>query len=235
MTETTLRETIRKFDEVKQEVRTSEEAWAAFLTCAARNHKYVFQDQLLIYKQRPEATACAEMDLWNKRFHRWVDKGQKSIKLLDGEALRHVFDVGDTHPARGHENDTPPYIWRVRPEEARNTAELLAASCGVETDPLGLSHLLQGMAKNMSEDLSIAREKVTPKCSEKRSPRVTLPLRRVTVFPERALPGVVRGRPVSIQRLALIFFCRITRSGTLRLLDLLQLDTPALVNGPYLP
>ena len=153
MAETTLRETIRKFDEVKQEIRTSEEAWAAFLTCAARNHKYVFQDQLLIYKQRPEATACAEMDLWNKRFHRWVNKGQKSIKLLDGEALQHVFDVGDTHPARGHENDAPPYIWRVRPEEARNTAELLAASCGIETNPLGLSHLLQGMAKNMSENL----------------------------------------------------------------------------------
>ena len=83
--------------------------------------------------------------------------------------------------------------------------------------------------------LSIAREKVTPKCSEKRSPRVTLPLRRVTVFPERALPGVAWGRPVSFQRLALIFFGLIVRSGTLRLLDLLQLDTPALVNGAYLP
>ena len=147
MAETTLRETIRKFDEVKQEVRTSEEAWAAFLTCAARNHKYAFQDQLLIYKQRPEATACAEMDLWNKRFHRWVNKGQRSIRLLDGEGrLRHIFDVSDTHPAKGHENDAPPYIWQVRPEEARNTAELLAASCGIEPDPLGLSNYQIGRA-----------------------------------------------------------------------------------------
>ena len=90
MAETTLQETIRKFDEVKQEVRTSEEAWTAFLTCAARNHKYAFQDQLLIYKQRPEATACAEMDMWNRRFHRWIDKGQKSIRLLDGKSLQHI-------------------------------------------------------------------------------------------------------------------------------------------------
>ena len=79
MTETTLQETIRKSREIKLEVRAGEEAWAAFLTCAARNHKYAFQDQLLIYKQRPEATACAEMDMWNRRFHRWKRLFHRSI------------------------------------------------------------------------------------------------------------------------------------------------------------
>ena len=97
--------------------------------------------------------ACAEMDLWNKRFHRWVNNGQRSIRLLNKGRLRHVFDVSDTHSARGHENDSPPYIWQIRSDETLETAELLATSYGVKTEPLTLSHLLQDIAKNMSEDL----------------------------------------------------------------------------------
>ena len=98
--ETALEEARRRFYEVSQRVRTDGNNWSEFLTCAARNHKYDFRDQLLIYDQRPNATACADIDLWNKHFSRWVNRGTKSVRLLspDGKSARHVFDITDTRP-----------------------------------------------------------------------------------------------------------------------------------------
>ena len=69
--------------------------WTSFLKTAAANYKYPFYDQVLIYAQRPDATACAEIELWNKHFERWVNKGAKGIALLEDSGnrykLRHVF------------------------------------------------------------------------------------------------------------------------------------------------
>ena len=77
------------------------EAWMRFLDSAAWFYKYSFADQVLIFAQRPDATACAELELWNRVFNRWVNRGAKGIALIDDSGdrphLRHVFDVKDTN------------------------------------------------------------------------------------------------------------------------------------------
>ena len=77
------------------------ENWTAFLKSAAWQYKYPFHDQLLIYAQRPDATACASIDVWNKRLHSWINRGSKGIALLRegdrGQYLDYVFDISDTH------------------------------------------------------------------------------------------------------------------------------------------
>ena len=89
--------------EAAAQITGSKEQWTAFLTTSARLYKYPFAEQLMIYKQRPEATACAEYDLWNERMNRYVKRGSKGIALLDmrGEQpkLRYVFDVADLESA----------------------------------------------------------------------------------------------------------------------------------------
>jgi hypothetical protein len=75
--------------------------WTSFLKTAAWNYKYPFQDQLLIFAQRPDATACAPIEIWNEKFGRWVNRGAKGIALINDSgsrlSLRHVFDVSDTN------------------------------------------------------------------------------------------------------------------------------------------
>lgn len=98
--------------------------WMRFLDTASRMYRYRFPDQMLIFAQRPEATACASLDVWNSRVGRWVNRGAKGIALIDDTGtqprLRYVFDVSDTHAVR---NSPYPYIWRV---ESRHTPHLLA-------------------------------------------------------------------------------------------------------------
>ena len=96
---------MRKYDlisalakETAAEVVKNREEWMKYLTTAARLYKYPFREQLLIYAQRPDATACASIELWNERMHCWVNKGAKGIALLDeddahGKRLKYVFDV----------------------------------------------------------------------------------------------------------------------------------------------
>ena len=84
------------------------EKWTAFLKSAAWQYKYPFQDQILIYAQRPDATACASIDVWNKKLKAWINRGSKGIALLRegdrGKYLDYVFDISDTgtreHPTR---------------------------------------------------------------------------------------------------------------------------------------
>ncbi len=106
-----------------RQVTGSLERWTAFLDTAARLYKYPFDEQLLIYAQRPEATACADYSIWNDRMGRYVRRGSKGIALLDSSGddirLRYVFDVADTGGARR------PYLWQYRPEhEAAVSAAL---------------------------------------------------------------------------------------------------------------
>ena len=92
--------------------------WTDMLTTAARLYKYSFDEQLLIHAQKPDATACAELPIWNKPVGRYVKKGTKGIALLDDSSgkqrLRYVFDVSDT--AEGRYNPKTPYIWQMKPE-----------------------------------------------------------------------------------------------------------------------
>lgn len=82
------------------------EHWKKYLTAAARLYKYPFAEQLLIYGQRPDATACAPTRIWNERMGRWVNQYARGIALLDDSGsktrLKYVFDLSDTHPGRSH-------------------------------------------------------------------------------------------------------------------------------------
>ncbi len=103
---------MRRYDEIKglalftaKMITESPEEWQKYLDCAGQFYKYPFRDSMLIYAQRPNATACASMEVWNKRMNCWVNKGAKGIALLDDEGiqrsgLRYVFDVADVHEAR---------------------------------------------------------------------------------------------------------------------------------------
>ena len=97
------------------DVTQSAESWKRYLDTAARLHKYRFDEQLLIYAQRPDATACAEMELWNNIMRRWVKPKSTGIALIsrDGRGkpkLRYVYDIADTRPVRGAKM---PYLWEV--------------------------------------------------------------------------------------------------------------------------
>ena len=105
------------YRETLRDVTKDIPSWKSFLHTAAFQYKYPFDDQVLIHAQRPDATACAEIELWNKQFGRWVNKGAKGIALIaEGHGhqyLRYVFDVADTH----HRDNVPFDIWHNKPEQ----------------------------------------------------------------------------------------------------------------------
>lgn len=107
-------------------------AWPAFLQTAARSYKYPFYDQLLIYAQRPDATACAPIEIWNTRMKRWVKRGAKGIALIDhtsgAQKLRYVFDVSDTYAGRS--DSAYPQLWAAKDEFRAGIIEDLAKSFG---------------------------------------------------------------------------------------------------------
>ena len=95
---------IQLADSTAREITGSYQQWTAFLTTAARLYKYPYHEQLMIFAQRPDATACAEYDLWNNRMGRYVRRGSKGIALVDHRGnypqVRYVFDVSDTGKGR---------------------------------------------------------------------------------------------------------------------------------------
>ena len=108
------------------------ENWTDYLTTASRLYKYSFADQLMIYAQRPDATACASFDLWNNRMNRYVRRGSKGIALLDQSSsvpcLHYVFDVSDTGVRR---NSRDPEVWQLGPDLVQPVSEMLAREYGV--------------------------------------------------------------------------------------------------------
>ena len=108
------------------------ESWTDYLTTASRLYKYSFPDQLMIYAQRPDATACADFDIWNNRMNRYVRRGSKGIALLDQSSsvprLHYVFDVSDTGVRR---NSRDPEVWQLGPDLVQPVSEMLAATYGI--------------------------------------------------------------------------------------------------------
>ena len=108
------------------------ESWTDYLTTASRLYKYPFADQLMIYAQRPDATACADFDIWNNRMNRYVRRGAKGIALLDESSgfprLHYVFDVSDTGVRR---NSRDPEVWQLGPDLVQPVSEILAATYGI--------------------------------------------------------------------------------------------------------
>ena len=108
------------------------ESWTAYLTTASRLYKYPFADQLMIYAQRPDATACADYDVWNNRMNRYVRRGSKGIALLDESSgfprLHYVFDVSDTGVRR---NSRDPEMWQLGPDLVQPVSEMLSKTYGI--------------------------------------------------------------------------------------------------------
>ena len=108
------------------------ESWTDYLTTASRLYKYPFADQLMIYAQRPDATACADFDIWNNRMNRYVRRGAKGIALLDESSgfprLHYVFDVSDTGVRR---NSRDPDVWQFNDDLKQPVSEMLAATYGI--------------------------------------------------------------------------------------------------------
>ena len=134
-----------------RDITSSAGKYMAFLTTAANNFKYSFRDQLLIYAQKPDATACAEIDFWNKH-GRYVNKGTRGIALLvdttEKYKLRHVFDMSDTNSRAGR---TVP-VWSMQPHYAEAVIDTLENSFGDIEDKSSLAAALIGAASLVVED-----------------------------------------------------------------------------------
>ena len=132
-------------------VAGSYENWTSFLRCASNNFKYDFADQVLIYAQRLDATACAEIEVWNKRMNRWVNRGATGIALLDysgnSQKLRYVFDVSDTNSYYGYEVPR----WKVKERYHDEIAQALINSFG-EVAEGELESVIDDTARNMAEE-----------------------------------------------------------------------------------
>ena len=130
-----------------------QEEWKAFLATAARNYKYPYYDQLMIYLQRPEATACAEYDFWFDAMHRYVKRGAKGIALVDNEGdspkLRYVFDVADTG---ARSNSRPVWLWQMKEEYRNPVMAALERAYGVSRENLSLEAQLEQVAGRLAAD-----------------------------------------------------------------------------------
>ena len=127
--------------------------WMGYLDTASRLYRYPFQDTLLIHAQRPQATACAELELWNRKMNRWVNRGAKGIALLNDTGprtvIRYVFDLADTHPVHGGRT---PYLWRLQERHKNALLAHLTDTYGLAGDTADLNAALLEIAGNMAQD-----------------------------------------------------------------------------------
>ena len=140
--------------ETAKKVCRGREQWIRYLDVASRLYKYPFEDQLLIYAQRPDATACASLEMWNERMFCWVNRGAKGIALIDGESerpkLRYVFDVSDVHKARRIGKD--PFIWHLREEHKEVVLAELEHIYGSTNASLPFENRIYKIAERIAED-----------------------------------------------------------------------------------
>ena len=140
--------------ETAKKVCRGREQWIRYLDVASRLYKYPFEDQLLIYAQRPDATACASLEMWNERMFCWVNRGAKGIALIDGESerpkLRYVFDVSDVHKARRIGKD--PFIWHLREEHKEVVLAELEHIYGSTNTSLPFEYRIYEIAERIAED-----------------------------------------------------------------------------------
>lgn len=133
-------------------ISQSSENWIEFLNTASNNYKYSFSEQVLIYAQKANATACADIETWNKRLKRWVNKGAKGIALLSIEngrsVLRHVFDISDTHSGIGQDLK----LWEVKPSYTNGIIETLENSFGNLEIKDTLAEAIYSSSINLVED-----------------------------------------------------------------------------------
>lgn len=125
-----------------------------YLDTAAKLYRYSFPDTLLIHAQRPDATACASLELWNGKMNRWVNRGAKGIALIDDTGptrrLRYVFDISDTHMVRGGRT---PNLWKIEDAQKKDILDHLADAYGLsETDSADLPSALSEISRQLTEE-----------------------------------------------------------------------------------
>lgn len=141
-------------EQTAQKAAGSPKDWMAYLDTAARLYRYPFADSLLIHAQRPDATACASLELWNKKMNRWVNRGAKGIALIDDtgprKRLRYVFDISDTHMVKGGKT---PGLWRMEERHKEEIAVYLAETYEVaRREGTGLEAVLYDIAEKSAEE-----------------------------------------------------------------------------------
>ena len=140
--------------ETARQVSKNGEEWAKYLTTAARLYRYPFDDQMLIYAQRPDANACATMETWNEKMFCWVNRGAKGIALFDRESerprLKYVFDVSDVHKSRRLGKD--PYLWEIREEHKDAVLAQLEKTYGATDKDNSFESRLMEIAGRIAED-----------------------------------------------------------------------------------
>ncbi len=153
---------MRKYDlisalsaETSREVARNEESWKKYLNTASRLYKYPFKDQLLIYAQKPDAAACASIEIWNEKMHCWVNKGAKGIALIDEEGspytgLRYVFDISDVHKAR--RIGRFPQLWEMREEHQEAVLDCLEGIYGDTNKEAGFTDRIREIAARIAQD-----------------------------------------------------------------------------------
>ena len=140
-------------EETAKEVVRNEESWRRYLNTASGLYKYPFKEQLLIYAQRPDATACASIEIWNENMHCWVNKGAKGIALIDEErfsGLKYVFDISDVHKAR--RIGRFPNLWEMREEHMEAVISRLEKTYGDTDREAGFVARIREIAGRIAED-----------------------------------------------------------------------------------
>ena len=138
-------------DHAAKQLTVSWQEWTAFLTTAARLYKYPYHEQLMIYAQRPDATACAEYDLWNEKMGRYVRRGSKGIALVDDSGdrprLRYVFDISDTGT---REHSHTPWLWTMEERHLMPVSAMLERNYGIGGN--GFPQQLTEVARKLAEE-----------------------------------------------------------------------------------
>jgi N12 class adenine-specific DNA methylase len=142
------------YESILQRVTSTPAEWTAFLRSACRNYKLPFNDQILIYAQRPDAVAVLEIEKWNRQFGRWVNKGARGIAVFDdehneGSRLKHYFDISDTHESRF---SRPVPIWEMCLEYEADVTESLENSFGEQKDASDFAAVLISTARSATDD-----------------------------------------------------------------------------------
>ena len=142
------------YDRTCKTVVSSPQNWEAFLTSACRNYKLRFDEQLLVFAQRPDATAVLEIERWNGTFGRWVNRGATGIAVFDDasrsrQRLIHYFDISDTHPSK---YSRPVPIWEMKPEYEQEIIETLESTFGTLDNSQSLADAVMSAAQNAAED-----------------------------------------------------------------------------------
>ncbi len=134
-------------EQAAKDAAASPKHWMGYLDTASQLYRYPFNEQLLIHAQRPDATACASLELWNEKIGRWVNRGAKGIALIDDSSdfprLKYVFDISDTHRLP---NGKDPYLWQLREEDRQAVADYLKDNYAVDAETDNLSDILRQVA-----------------------------------------------------------------------------------------